>query len=87
MIDWSEYILKVERSETFWPWGQNAVNIFRRSGGKWILALPDFSPSILERCKFPKLLCKAAAMTAKDGKARIVGEKIETKPTLVRRRK
>ena len=88
MIDWSEPDrFKVERSETFWPWGQDAVNIFRKSGDKWKLVLPDFSPSVLRYCKFPRLLCKAAELTAEDGQARIVGKKsLKTKPTLIVRK-
>ena len=75
MIDWTEpNRFKVERSETFWPWGQDAINIFRRSEDKWKLILPDFSPSVLRMCKFPKLLCKAASLTAEDGHVRIVGK-------------
>jgi len=78
-IDWSEPDrFKVVRSETFWPWGGGAVNIFRKSeenSNKWELILPDFSPSVLRMCKFPRLLCKAAELTAEDGHVRLVGRK------------
>jgi hypothetical protein len=76
LIDWSEPDrFKVERSETFWPWGGNAVNIYRKSEEKWKLILPDFSPSVLRYCKFPRLLCKAAELTAEDGHVRLIGRK------------
>jgi len=103
-IDWNEpNKFKVERSETFWPWGQDTVNVFSRSDkdpNRWELILPDFSPSVLRMCKFPKLLCKAASLTVNDGHVRIIGKnrikdkgkkitliKRKPKPKLVLRRK
>jgi hypothetical protein len=32
------------------------------------------SPSILARCKFPEILCRAASLTAADGKTRTIEE-------------
>ncbi len=102
-IDWNEpNRFKIERSETFWPWGQDTVNVYRRSDkdpDRWELILPDFSASVLRMCKFPRLLCTAAELTASDGHVRLIGqgklinqgEKLtlvtrKTKPKLVLRR-
>ncbi len=68
-IDWNESAeYKVELSEMFHPWGQDAVTIYK--DGK--LLLPDMAAAILERCNFPMLICKAARMTETDGKTRTV---------------
>jgi hypothetical protein len=68
-IDWKEKgVFKVERSDTFEEFGQWTVNIYRKDR----LVLPDMSPSILVHCKFPELLCRAASLTAQDGKVRTI---------------
>ena len=72
-IDWDKpTLLKIERSETFWPWGENAVDIFRKENDGWKKILPDFSPSVLRWCHFPISVCRAAALTAEDGHVRLV---------------
>ena len=57
-----------ELSEAFSAFGEDAVTIYK--DGK--LVLPDTAASILERCKFPVLICKAARRTERDGKTRTI---------------
>jgi len=90
-IDWSAPdTFKVERSEKFWLWGRDSINIYQKSGNRYVLVLPDFSPRVLRWCKFPKLLCEAAELTVEDGRVRLIGQNeiidLGEKVTLVTRK-
>jgi hypothetical protein len=71
VIDWDEYgVFKIKLSETFWPFGYDTVTIYRNNKP----VLFDMCPDILERCKFPTAICKAAKLTVQDGKDRYIEE-------------
>jgi hypothetical protein len=68
--DWEDLTgIRIEQSDAFSQFSYECVVTIYK-GDK--LVLPDMAPSILEICKFPKLLCKMARLTAADGKVRTI---------------
>jgi hypothetical protein len=72
IVDWSKGEYKVVYSDLFDFFRGSAVTIYKKHADEWEMAIADMSPSILSRCKFPKVLCRAAAQTSKDQQSRVV---------------
>jgi hypothetical protein len=71
-INWDKGEFKVMYSDIFEFFGSSVVTIYHKTPEGWLLAIADMAPSILKRTKFPKALCRAAELTSKDEKSRMV---------------
>jgi len=72
IIDWEKDEYKIVYSDTFEFFRGSVVTIYRKQNNGWSLVLTDMSPSVLRYAKFPKVLCRAASLTADDEQSRMV---------------